>query len=66
MKPLIDEIQNRINVLCAILEEHGRSEVFDGSRPQALFKQELQVLTDAIEKLKPIYNTWGNSNYTEE
>lgn len=66
MKQLIDEIKSRIDVLNVMLEEYGRSEVFAGSRPQALFKQELQVLTDALKELKTIFYNWGNSNYTED
>ena len=66
MKQLIDEIQSRINVLNVMLQEHGRSEVFAGSRPQALMKQELQVLTDALKELKAIYYNWGNSRYKEK
>lgn len=65
MKPLINKIENRIAVLDKILEEHGRSYVFDGSRPQALFAEEKQVLSDALAKLEAIHNEWGKSKFKE-
>ena len=66
MKTLIDEIKSRIDALNVMLEAYGQSEVFAGSRPQALMKQELQVLTDALKELKAIYYNWGNSRYKEK
>lgn len=66
MKPLIDEIQGRVDVLRTILAEHGGSEEFDGSRPQALYAEELNVLTDTLKKLKGIFYNWGNSRYMED
>ena len=66
MKQLIDEIKSRIDVINMMLEEHGRSEVFAGSRPQALLKEELQVLTHALKELKAIYYNWGNFKYKEK
>lgn len=64
MKPLIDEIRSRIEALEVMLVEYGRSDIFDGKRPQSLFVEELQVLTDALKKLESIYNRWGKSDYT--
>lgn len=65
MKPLIDEIRSRIDVLNTMLDEYGRSDIFNGSRPKALFVEERMVLINTLEKLESIYERWGKSNYKE-